>query len=349
MTEELKTVFDDELKQEEEVIEDKEKEVVDDNVGEDGDDLEQDKEEPTEDEPIEDEKEPEEGEPTQDSEEVDPTEPEPKVEDFDFTYKVQGEVKEFDERLKNIIKTKEDEAFVRDLLERADGIHHVKEHRDRLKSEVNDLKAVLDETNYKIEKSRALAKGGDPLGAIKELGFTEDDIIKAATVLVVDDDMEKQKYQQQSQMARQMVDTQFEQRRMQEQYQNLMLENAVTKIQTLMQLPEVSDVVSKYESIMGKNAFAKKIGEVGSLMEMQNKTMPSPEAVFNAVFEEAKTLVNNIPQPTVNMQATQQQTQTTVPQQTVVKKPKKANPNFKSSGAVGQKKIKTIWDDPDFY
>jgi len=87
-----------------------------------------------------------------------------------FTYEVKGEKKEFDERLRSIISSKEDEDYVRDILTKADGLDSVKSKYESLTGEYDEVvrgSEVLIEGYKKLKNS---VESNDFKGLIESLG-----------------------------------------------------------------------------------------------------------------------------------------------------------------------------------
>ena len=68
-----------------------------------------------------------------------------------YSYSVLGEEKTFDDRFKPVIKTKEDEDFVRGLHEKADGLDHYKDKFSRKETEFDSL----NDSHQKLNKRDA--------------------------------------------------------------------------------------------------------------------------------------------------------------------------------------------------
>ena len=75
----------------------------------------------------------------------------------DYTYKVNKEVREIPEHYRSLLTDVEQEKQFRDIMERADGIHDVKAHRDRLTKEIDEQykpsMEILNTANSFLEKN----------------------------------------------------------------------------------------------------------------------------------------------------------------------------------------------------
>lgn len=90
-----------------------------------------------------------------------------------FEYSVLDQKKEIPEQLRSIIVDEESEKFVRDLMERSDGLPIVKE-------KYQQTKQVLDTRTNFLKEVIERRESGDLHGAAKMLNFSEDDIIQLA-------------------------------------------------------------------------------------------------------------------------------------------------------------------------
>lgn len=57
----------------------------------------------------------------------------------DFSYKVYDTVKEFDPRLRSVIKSKDDEAYIRDIVTKAEGLEINKRNLEKFKKNTKEL------------------------------------------------------------------------------------------------------------------------------------------------------------------------------------------------------------------
>ena len=104
-----------------------------------------------------------------------------------FTYKVKDEEKAFDERLTAIIKTKEDEDYIRELYTKADGLDSYKEKYEANNGKLTEMESTLADFQEKHGVTQAFYQdivaardAGDHRKLMSSLGVGEDAILKYA-------------------------------------------------------------------------------------------------------------------------------------------------------------------------
>lgn len=257
-----------------------------------------------------------------------------------FSYKVKGEEKEFDDRFKEIIKSKEDEEYVRDLYERADGLPHIKEHLNRLQTELGSYEKKYNEIDSQYNKvvenisiADKLLANGDPLGAMARMGLNKDQILAAAQALVGTPE-EQEAYTQRSSMLQSKLEKEKEYQSLQDSIKQrdsalgeMRVRQAITDLNLELNRPEYSDVVSAYDEARGKNAFFEKVKLYGAGIEATGRTISVPDAV-KAVYEEVAPFVTKkTQQPSTNR---------------ILQKKENKVPNLNGSGTPGKKKYSSM-------
>lgn len=107
------------------------------------------------------------------------------VEDYtpDFTYKVRDEEHEFDERFRDVIKSKEDEEALRELYTRSAGLDHYKTKFSERDSEYQALENQAATLIEGYKKLQGFKESGDLTNFQKAFGFTDDQLIDYAISL----------------------------------------------------------------------------------------------------------------------------------------------------------------------
>ena len=99
-----------------------------------------------------------------------------------YEYSVKDKTLEFDSRLRDSIKSKEDEDYIRDLYTRADGLESYKTKSAELESQTQSLVG-----GYKTLQD--FRDKGDMRGLQKALGLTDDAILDFASTLLDEDEL----------------------------------------------------------------------------------------------------------------------------------------------------------------
>jgi len=273
-----------------------------------------------------------------------------------YSYKVQDVESVFDDRFKAVIKTKEDEDFVRDMYQRAEGLKHVKDRADKakgdytaLEKEYNAAKMEHDRVKSEHEKIVAeinhvgeLGKKGDVLGALRELGFDNEAILKAAGILVGDDAVQKD-YDQKSkhiqaelkynkQLSEQQKYRETQEQRNKELYHKnaeLMLDMALTN----QDVQSFSEKFSGHESVKGMS-FRDAVIRQGQMEEYNNTFIDIPTTIRNTM--------NNFSY--INHSVPKKTTVASNPKTTIVAPSKKTSlpNNVKGNGTKGKKNAFTF-------
>ncbi|WP_417353613.1 hypothetical protein [Flavobacterium alkalisoli] len=209
-----------------------------------------------------------------------------------MTYKVLDEEKSIPEYLKAVIN-KENEAEIRDIFERADGLPIYKEKLSKAKEESTELKGKYGELegNYKqlydFQTQLALNKEeGNLSGVLDMLGFSKQDIINEAVRSFEYEQMspeQKEYYDRVTQAQKENVDLKLKVAR----YDQVSEQEALARHESQMQheLTEgnFANVISQYEQATGK-PFRNIVDQVGNSYFVQNKISLSPnQAVQMAV------------------------------------------------------------------
>lgn len=105
----------------------------------------------------------------------------------DFSYSVKGDSKAFDERLHGVIKTKEDEDFIRELVTKAEGLDSYKEKFTLEVESKKTLEETLADVNDKLAKTSGFYQdiverrdAGDHRSVLRDIGYDEDTVLKLA-------------------------------------------------------------------------------------------------------------------------------------------------------------------------
>ena len=104
-----------------------------------------------------------------------------------YTYKVKDSELEFDDRVKAIIKTKDDEAFVRDLYTKAGGLDAYKEKYAKvegmvaeLNNELAEVASAKEQLQSFVEELVELRDGGNIRKLLETIGIDEESLLKEA-------------------------------------------------------------------------------------------------------------------------------------------------------------------------
>lgn len=189
-----------------------------------------------------------------------------------YKFKVHEEEKEFDDFLKPLVKSKEDEEKIRDILERAYGLDHVKadratlrEHNKALVSEVNEFGTVKME----LQALGTHLKNGD-FESFKEAFNIPDELIMQYALQKVKlanaSPEEQAAYQAQRAEAQRLRALEDQNRAWQESYQNYVVSSKETELNFVLSQPDVVNVMQEFDSRLGQpGAFRNEIIRRGQM------------------------------------------------------------------------------------
>lgn len=210
-----------------------------------------------------------------------------------YHYKVNGEEKEFPEWMRSQIVDEETEKQARDMMERADGLFHVKEHRDRLTKEIEEQykpqMEILHTANNYLQQ-------GDLQGFFEYSGLKDEDIFQYALkrLELKEDPAREAAYNQQRQF-------QMENRHLQSQVQTLQQQqNQQLAMQRQMELdsfigrPENLSIAQAYDEQVGKpGAFRSEIIRRGQYYAQMENRDASVEDLFSEVSAPIRNFVGS--------------------------------------------------------
>lgn len=200
------------------------------------------------------------------------------------------EKKEFDDRLKSIIKTKEDEEFIRSLVTKADGLDVNKKNlesergiRTKLETEYTDLRKDVDFVLSAAERKDIFTIGNT-------LGLSKDEIRKA----VYHDLMVEEKLQGLTPDQKRQYDRSYElenasylsNRKIQElesKLQSFELQSRKTELETIFNQNDIAPIVQDFDRKNGPNAFWNEVVTRGATFE-QMGVSKKPIEVINEII-----------------------------------------------------------------
>ena len=104
-----------------------------------------------------------------------------------FNYNVKDEEREFDERLRGSVTSKESEDYLRDLYTRADGMESMKAKMEERNSYTSELEGTAASMTQGFKTLQGFRDAGDMRGLSKALGLKRDAILDYAEQLLDED------------------------------------------------------------------------------------------------------------------------------------------------------------------
>jgi hypothetical protein len=218
-----------------------------------------------------------------------------------FKFKVMDKEYEFDKRLQGVVKTAEDEKWLRDLHNKAFGLEHVQKKVDKFKSEVEAIRGEHTEYKGKVdpiidqlrEADHWLAESNkdiNNLGNVFEvLGIPVQKVLQyglhVAKLLEMDPG-QRAAYEQARANGRQVYQTQSQNTRLQGQMSDTAVQTRTSELQTVLTSPEIKQAADKIDSMFGKpGTFIEEVLRHAKWVAREEKKDLSALDAVNAVLE----------------------------------------------------------------
>lgn len=219
-------------------------------------------------------------------------------------FKVLDQEKEFDEWLKPVVKDKETEDKVRDLLTKSHGLSKIKTERDQLRTEFDSYKNMVSKEATPVvqqyQKLNTIAgesrQTGDWGPFFHAAQIPLQSIIRWAADTVVR--LEKDpNYLSQSQSTwkthSNLNNLQTENERLRQEMESVQTQRTEMELEYSLKTPETQNFAEAFDARMGTpGAFRNEVIRRGALIEMSEKRVASPQEIV----EEMKRIYGGMPQ-----------------------------------------------------
>lgn len=189
-----------------------------------------------------------------------------------YKYSVMDVEKEFDDRLKGLIKSEEDEKWVRDLVTRAEGMENDKRSYSKLKDEHAKIKSEYEQIYRDVNNVLKMRDNGD-LGALfGELGVKKEDILKYAYQLAQYQDLtpdQRAYYDRQQELQRSHYQAQQQNEILMNELRSIKLQTSQSELINKLNNQDISPIVKQFDARNGQNAFYNEVVRRGAMYEAQ--------------------------------------------------------------------------------
>jgi len=258
---------------------------------------------------------------------------------FKYRYAVEGAKqveKEIEDLYKPLIKDAETEKAVRELHEKAYGLDFVKQDRDSLKGQYEDVYGKFQEQTRSLQTVGAYIKHKDYNSAFEVLGIPKEDVLNYALNLVQYNKMDpqqRQAYDQQNEERSRYAALELQNQELTQNFQNFAVQQREMEVNNLLMREDIAQVVDSFDQRNGvAGAFRNEVIKRGQYYAQQGQDVP-----VNQVVTELLSLVG--PPPAMQPQAAA----TPVTQAAQQQKP--VIPNIAGKGTSPVKKIPRSTDD----
>jgi uncharacterized protein YktA (UPF0223 family) len=188
----------------------------------------------------------------------------------DYKYKVWNEERELDPRVRGIIKSKEDEKWLKDVFERADGIDRIKQHREesnqklaKINHEVQGVLKAADLGDYATVFNSIVGSKPELKQLLTGMGYSKDEIIRHAYEMAQLTPEQEQYYSRQSELERRNRELEMTLTSREEYEKQRKVETATQDLRTALSQPDIAPLVSAYDQAVGPGAFWDEVRKVG--------------------------------------------------------------------------------------
>lgn len=212
-------------------------------------------------------------------------------------FKVLDQEKEFDEWLKPIVKNKEMEDKVRDLLTKAHGITKIKSERDSLRSEYDNFKTsmtkeygpVVQNYNHLSQKAGQARQSGDWGEFFHAAQIPVEGVIRWAANTVAQ--LEKNpNYLDQAQSSwntnSNLTNLKSENETLRQQMDRSVMERQQVELDYTLRGPDIQTFAESFDTRVGKpGAFRSEVIRRGALIEMTEKRVASAQEIVGDLMK----------------------------------------------------------------
>lgn len=246
----------------------------------------------------------------------------------DYTYKVKDEERSFDERFHNIVKSKDDEEYLRDLYTRADGLDSVK---SRLESREDAYKRIYSHAQELTNGYANLMKyrdSGDVRNLQKALGITDDFVVNWGLSLAEEEqlpDEQRELVRMNRELQEQLAEKDYMLKTSQVQDDERSIQEDIHELEGYMKSEEFAPLVDA----MGKNglSFVDTVTMIGSHEFQTTGKEPTIRDVCDRVRGKYEFLVTQAQTQEAVGQPAQQTNQTVVVREKTIPSVGGANTN----------------------
>jgi len=247
---------------------------------------------------------------------------EPPAYEPNYTFKVHGEEREFDEWAKPLVKDEESEKQFREIMEKVYGIDHIKEDREQLRSQTEELQQFQQQYQNLTQQLGTLDKfiqNKNFDAFFQKANISEDDILQWAAKRLQYYEMtpeQRAEYDRSVQAQTNEIYYGEQAQTLEQQMQQLKYEQTQFKLDQELAQPGISERVQEYDQLRGEpGAFRKAVEERGLYHYYQSgRDIPVEQAVQEVMQIAGMQTQAQSPAPQATPQAQPPQTPTAPPQ-----------------------------------
>lgn len=207
----------------------------------------------------------------------------------DFTYKVKDDEFEMPDRIKDFIKTKEDEEYFRDLLTAADGVSGLVEDRQILREDNHRLMQVEATRQRAVQDLQNFVQQGDLKPFMDTWGISDEQLARYMQHRLQLHELKQQnpaqyaEYERGEQARLQNIQMQNQFQSLQSQNEQLQAMQLQAQMDQALMSPDLNDIVQNYDSHRGQGAFRNEVIALGDYYYRSGRGIVPPEQLAREV------------------------------------------------------------------
>lgn len=206
---------------------------------------------------------------------------------YEFT--VKDKKLQMDDMLKPLIKSKDVEAKLKDLYEKAHGLDEVKTSRETYKERATVAEQKYQQTEQNLKLLGDVVKKQDFNTFFEVLNIPKEQILQYAIQELKFQQLpaeEQAAIEQRRQYEQQFQNTQQENQTLQQQMQNMVVQQARQELNFETSKPEVTSAAQAFDARVGKQgAFMSEVIKRGQYYEAVHKTSPPAQQLVQEVLQ----------------------------------------------------------------
>jgi hypothetical protein len=182
------------------------------------------------------------------------------------------EQKEFDERLRSVIKTKEDEDYIRDLVTKADGLDVNKRNLQTAMEEKEQLLQKYSPMEKDVEMVLQMRDNGDIGSVLQALGIEKKQFLKYAYEVATYDDLtpeQKSIYDKKHELQGSSYQLKRQNEQLENRLRSIEIQTRQSDLEQRLNQKEIAPIVQEFDQRNGQNAFWNEVVKRGALYSTQ--------------------------------------------------------------------------------
>jgi hypothetical protein len=279
--------------------------------------------------------------------------PAPNAYTSNYKYQALLQEKEIDEFWRPLIKDKDSEKKVIDLLTRADGLDHVKTSRERLSQEYQSLANDYKEKDAIIQRVESSLNRGDLSSVFRQLGVTPEHVFKWTQQKLQEMELppeQRRAFEEAENLRSQQYDVQEQMAQYQRMYEDQAVQARTVHLDLVLSRAEVSKAAEGWDQLMGQQGAFRDlvIQEAQNAFSQRGQDLSAEQAVQHVMAKYGRAFNQQSQQGLPSPEATnapQMQMQSQSAHQVHTPQAKPVIPNINGKGAAPIKKVPKSLDD----